>query len=97
MLWGIALFGVVSMAGLAVAMWLDYRRIKRDVKRLLENPELIKSIDREGPDGDGYTRLYVHTNEGKKLHVAYDSGVDAVEQRLKLAVARRDGKPDSVI
>lgn len=70
---------------IAVSAWFgsrDGRKAKAHLERMAANPDLMKRVFREGPDGDGYVRLYVETVDGQILKVASHFDVDAAEKRL---------------
>ena len=55
---------MLSMQVIAVSAWAgarDGRKTKAHLECMVANPDLMKRAYREGPDGDGYVRLYVET------------------------------------
>lgn len=76
---------LLSLLFIAVSAWLgacDGRKTKARLERMVANPDQMKRVYREGPDGDGYVRLYVETLDGQVLKVADHFDVDAAEKRL---------------
>lgn len=78
----ITLFLFLVIAALAWAGVRDDRKTKANLERMAANPDLMKRVYREGPDGDGYVRLYAETVDGQTFKVASHFDVDAAENLL---------------
>lgn len=82
-----AFWATLSLPMLPVAAFLcawgyDSRRRKRHLNRALAYPNEVTRAWVEGPDSDGYSRLYACFLDGKKVLLANDAGLAAAKVAL---------------